>query len=53
MVTVLNLDQGSFLKDNNPNSSTAVFDENGERRHRSGKELWAIARSLTYDRLKQ
>lgn len=49
MVTVLNLDnyQGNDVVNDH---STAELDENGKKKPRSGKELWAIARKLTYEK---
>ena len=44
----------SQIKDGNVNNLNNLFDDNGEqRRQRTGKELWAIARKLTYEKLKQ
>ena len=45
MVTVLNFENGASNED-----STAEQDANGRKKPRSGKELWAIARKLTYEK---
>lgn len=52
MVTVLNLENNQVnggSRGSNDNS-TAELDENGKKKPRSGKELWAIARKLTYEK---
>ena len=48
MVTVLNLDSNNNGISNE--NSTAELDENGRKKARSGKELWALARKLTYEK---
>jgi hypothetical protein len=49
MVTVMNLDNNQNNVASNDNSTAELIDF-GQKKIRSGKELWAIARKLTYEK---